>query len=1529
MYNKIVENFRKRLSNFQNPTENQQPERSEPQQLPQQSTSQLAEQLPAQTHSEIAAIHTNENFIPFPIDSSDSLKVYENDQIEVFIEKTLHQRHKRFQLQDFLYNIKIKVKTGEHRPLLKDLIDVLEKALSFILNNIRTYFKKEDANVVYVDLFQSPMINALNSGGYLLSDDSNEVIQRLLSILNQFLISDNNINLELNDTFKIYVNVFSVDHVNFNTRNQRNPQPNKRKKHYGSKSLKPSQNYSKLSWAIDVPQSYESNPNIFLNKCFLVCIILGLLQNSYYKSNRVDTTYLYAQGINYSSKRKQKHAGNILKSELQKLISNLSLSQSGPYEIQETANKICDFYNCQIFIFSGMENTSKLKYIFPNEVDENRQPIYLYEPFQNENHILFIKNLQSYFKSNRKVCFQCFKTFKSYRYLHRCIRTLTCFACRRKFCSPNTYIHYKLKSNFCDSKINLVEKSELCKICNCSLKTKHCQKGHTKICNGKGQFGYKCLKCKKFTYRRNNDTSDSLKLMHECGFLRCSFCSSYFDENSLDIHLCTMKKETIPNKWPSICFLKCAFQQFSANNCNECFEKKMSYCKENSVPLKDVLKNDSIDFVCENHASTLNILIPNLIIMYKEHNVKRGIFTRFTISNLFGNQVNENIFQSDYCEGLNLPSPFVNKTKKTAEDFEIITKTLKYSKNEELTLIQQFCKEILCNENKIWQNTTFILHDEDSMTLNFILESLLNLGLAPEIVRNGKNIYLLNIPQIQVKFIRINNYLSGNEFDIAKQFNIDYELHFFPDKINNLDHVDFEGEIPDINFFLNFSDSTLMRKANADFINRFKESHNLWNFKKELFTNVDYKVNLLTQSCMKFVQSCLNLQNLIQEKSPKKYIHPFGIGICTIASFTFKLFKCFFLNDFSIFSIHNEFTNDSKEISQQEAEWAAYRTFRSPQLNYYSALEHPKGQKYFPEAIPDLYSPVSKIAHFYCGCFWHGHYENCLLNPNATATSKNDVLHKTYGELTTELYNKTCLLLQNHPSEIESVVIHWECEFLKQKETLPEFKLFLENHYIKRPLLRLNPRSAVRGAICDNFALKWTKAANLNEDFLCLDLNGMYSYCAMKNVYMTGPYKVLIGNLIKKIKFTNGNFYFDTDENEMHGTMHVTILPPKNLYIPFLLYRLKSGFTVSTLCSKCAENAQYSKCKHSDYERAFSSTYFISELKFALSLVYTLLSIHECHYFKKAEFVLKNFVQKINCLKIQNSDCLKGLSEEEKVKYCTFLNNTMDLIEPFCLKPNNISPNESAKSLYKLIANSLFGKLEQKHYQTKTKFAMSQNQLENLYFSSNVQQIFCLNENICQVEIEPDLKQRPNRDANCYLGGQVTAYARQLIYEYIQKVSEFGKVFYVDCDCIYFSKAKDVQLNLPISDATGHFKHVFPGEILSFYSLGPKSYVVSFQTQNKEIKSITKVKGITLTSYYNENEINSILFENFMDSFLKEQIEKIHLCQLRSKHNSKSLKIDQKMESISFSNQVTSRRIVAKECQFLTTSPFGYEYYPT
>jgi len=57
------------------------------------------------------------------------------------------------------------------------------------------------------------MINGLNTGGFDIQDDNaaSEVTDRALTMLSQYLIS--NQNLELNSTFKVYVNILSVEHM--------------------------------------------------------------------------------------------------------------------------------------------------------------------------------------------------------------------------------------------------------------------------------------------------------------------------------------------------------------------------------------------------------------------------------------------------------------------------------------------------------------------------------------------------------------------------------------------------------------------------------------------------------------------------------------------------------------------------------------------------------------------------------------------------------------------------------------------------------------------------------------------------------------------------------------------------------------------------------------------------------------------------------------------------------------------------------------------------------------------------------------------------------------------------------------------------------------------------------------------------------------------------------------------------------------------------------------------------------------------
>ncbi len=94
----------------------------------------------------------------------EEVKVFENDQISVFVLKAFHQRQKRFRLEDSMFHVRVKVKENIEVPLLRDLLNVLKEAFVFILKNIRTYFKPEDHNIAYLTLYQEPMVNGLNTG---------------------------------------------------------------------------------------------------------------------------------------------------------------------------------------------------------------------------------------------------------------------------------------------------------------------------------------------------------------------------------------------------------------------------------------------------------------------------------------------------------------------------------------------------------------------------------------------------------------------------------------------------------------------------------------------------------------------------------------------------------------------------------------------------------------------------------------------------------------------------------------------------------------------------------------------------------------------------------------------------------------------------------------------------------------------------------------------------------------------------------------------------------------------------------------------------------------------------------------------------------------------------------------------------------------------------------------------------------------------------------------------------------------------
>jgi hypothetical protein len=94
--------------------------------------------------------------------------IYQNDKMQLYIEKGTHIHQIKFRLEDHLFYLKIKlIDKKSEPPLLRDILQFLEVAFNHVLNHIRKFYKPEDHNVAFLTLYQKPMISGLNTGNNL------------------------------------------------------------------------------------------------------------------------------------------------------------------------------------------------------------------------------------------------------------------------------------------------------------------------------------------------------------------------------------------------------------------------------------------------------------------------------------------------------------------------------------------------------------------------------------------------------------------------------------------------------------------------------------------------------------------------------------------------------------------------------------------------------------------------------------------------------------------------------------------------------------------------------------------------------------------------------------------------------------------------------------------------------------------------------------------------------------------------------------------------------------------------------------------------------------------------------------------------------------------------------------------------------------------------------------------------------------------------------------------------------------------
>ena len=149
--------------------------------------------------------------------------------------------------------------------------------------------------------------------------------------------------------------------------------------------------------------------------------------------------------------------------------------------------------------------------------------------------------------------------------------------------------------------------------------------------------------------------------------------------------------------------------------------------------------------------------------------------------------------------------------------------------------------------------TTYICQDANSLILMTLLKSFVDFGVRPHILKNGTNFILLEIPELGLRFLNSNNYLAGNEYELAAFFEIKTDRIYFPFKFLKFENLHYCGKIPSFKYFESFEDDEKTLKQKREFFTKMEAQACNWDLSKELLAACDQKLMLLAKSMLSFL----------------------------------------------------------------------------------------------------------------------------------------------------------------------------------------------------------------------------------------------------------------------------------------------------------------------------------------------------------------------------------------------------------------------------------------------------------------------------------------------------------------------------------------------------------------------------------------------------------------------------------------------------------------------------------------------------
>ena len=444
-----------------------------------------------------------------------------------------------------------------------------------------------------------------------------------------------------------------------------------------------------------------------------------------------------------------------------------------------------------------------------------------------------------------------------------------------------------------------------------------------------------------------------------------------------------------------------------------------------------------------------------------------------------------------------------------------------------------------------------------------------------------------------LKFIDSLSFLPMPLASFPSTFNLtEIKKGFFPHLFNLPHHQNYEGRIPDIEFY---DPDSMMPKKKQDLLNWHADQvrrNERFNFKQELIAYCRSDVALLKAGCIKFQQefqsqagfnpmeTCITIASACNKYWRMHHLEPNTIAVEPLRGWrgantnqSVKALQWLYLKE--------------KEIVKQGASADRIRHVRNG------------GEQTVRTAVTsyfvDGYDPLTRTVYEFHGCLYHG-CPRCYPNRQAKHYATPD---RTVEELYQATLAKRMVLLRAGYTVIEQ----WECEWDKLVDTNSEVQCFLASMELVQPL---EPRDAFFGGRTGAVSLH--TVAGEGEEIRYVDITSLYPWVNKNSTYPVGHPTIITQPT-------------DQSLDSHFGIATVDILPPPGLYHPVLPIRAGGKLTFP-LCRTCVEKEQEKTmltrthcCPHSDDDRMLRGTWCTPELKKAIQKGYVIRRIHEVWHF--------------------------------------------------------------------------------------------------------------------------------------------------------------------------------------------------------------------------------------------------------------------------------------------------------------------------